>query len=526
MDEEFSVGEGTSALLTLPQLRAWGQSSDFLRATLHLLGTVLGPEASVQIVLPERGGRLRVVARLGSDRFEGRLRSARRRQALESGDSIDVPLRKPSGRVFRIFPLVGGGGSMGVVEVIAPASVLSARYADVREAVDRSASELWALMERAASEPAWQALNATLQLASGLLGARTRVAAIRATVAICSSQFEVPIAGVLPDRSLEGWYVAAVRGLGARKEAELRAALRELSSRSWPRPEAVAALRERFASVTGAQHTEVVEADAAVLLLACEVEPYREFMGTAGWLLATALEHWKRSPSRDDALDLGIAWTAHELKTPLLGAKAAIDHLLLAEGNSESRELLFRAASELAYLADLVEPLLRWAAGSGELHRRPVDLVGVVRDAVASCMPEPEEERVTIAAPDRLPARVDNGQLRGAVANVVRNALAYSPQMSPVIVSVERKGEVARIRVLDHGPGIPPEEQRLIFHPLARGRAGGRSRGGKGLGLFIARRIVEAHGGTITLESSAHGAAFCMQVPLSQGGLPHRRPDR
>ena len=467
------------------------------------------------MALPDRGGRLRVVARHGSDAFNVRLRSARRRQAFESGESIEVPLRHPSGRSLGIYPLIGEGGSMGVVEVIAPASVLSARHADVRVAVNRSASELRILRGGADAEPAWQALSATLQLASGLLGASTRVAAIRATVALCSSHFGVPIAGVLPDRSLEGWYVAAVRGLGARKKAELRAALRELPSRSRPRPEAVAALREGFASVTGAQRAEAVEADAAVLLLACEVEPYREFMATAGWLLATALEHLKGSRARDDALDLGIAWTAHELKTPLLGAKAAIDHLLLAEGSTESRELLFRAAGELAYLADLVEPLLHWAAGSGELQRRPVDLVGVVRDAVASCMPEPQEERVTIAAPDKLPARVDNGQLRGAVANVVRNALAYSPRMSPVIVTVERKGEVARIRVKDQGPGIPPQEQRLIFHPLARGRAGSRRSGGKGLGLFIARRIVEAHGGTITVESSAHGAAFCMQVPLS-----------
>jgi signal transduction histidine kinase len=519
MGREPNSGEQASALFTVAHSPAGDQSREFLSSTLHLVSAVLGPEASVQIALPDQGGRLRVAARHGSDPFDGRLRSARRRHAFESGEPIDVSLRHPAGRSLGIFPLVGGGGSMGVVEVIAPASTLSARHADVRGAVDRSAAELRILKDRAAADLTQRALRATLQLASGLLGADTKVAAIRTTVAICSSHFGVPIAGVLPDRSLEGWYVAAVRGLGARKEAELRTALREVS-RVWPRPEAVAALRERFASVTGAQRAEAVEADVALLLVACDVEPYREFFATASWLLATTLEHWKGSPPGDDALDLGIAWTAHELKNPLLGAKAAIDHLLLVEGSRDSRELLFRAAGELAYLADLVEPMLHWAAGSGELQRRPVDLVGVVRDAVASCMPEPEEERVTIAAPDRLPARVDNGQLRGAVANVVRNALAYSPRMSPVIVTVERKGEVARILVMDHGPGIPPEEQRLIFHPLARGRAGSRRRGGKGLGLFIARRIVEAHGGTITVESAAHGAAFCMQVPLSYGGLP------
>lgn len=526
MDKHFSVGERTSALVQEQHARARGESNDILSSTIHGVAAVLGPEASVRIALPDRSGRLRVVARHGSDPLRGRLRSARRRQAFESGQPVDVSLRYPPGSSLGIFPLVSGGGSLGVVEVIAPASVLIAGRANVRGAVDRSASELRILKERAAGEPAWRALSATLQLASGLLGASTRVAAIRATVAICSSHVGVPIAGVLPDRSLEGWYVAAVRGLGARKQAELRAALRELSSRSGPRPEAVAALRERFASVTGAQRAEAVEADAAVLLLASEVEPYREFMATAGWLLATALEHWKGSPSGDDGLDLGIAWTAHELKTPLLGAKAAIDHLLVAEDRSETRQLLLGARGELAYLADLVEPLLQWAAGSGELERRRVDLVGVVRDAVASCVPDPREERVTIAAPDRLPARVDNGQLRGAIANVVRNALAYSPRTSPVMVTVEREGEVARIRVTDRGPGIPPEEQHLIFQPLARGRAGSRRRGGKGLGLFIAQRIVEAHGGSITVESSGRGAAFCMQVPLLQGGLPYRRPNR
>jgi two-component system sensor histidine kinase KdpD len=69
--------------------------------------------------------------------------------------------------------------------------------------------------------------------------------------------------------------------------------------------------------------------------------------------------------------------------------------------------------------------------------------------------------------------------------------------------------------VEDQGPGVPASERELIFDPFARGRVGARTRAGKGLGLFISRRIVEAHGGTLRLLPGAHGGVFCIELPAA-----------
>ena len=103
------------------------------------------------------------------------------------------------------------------------------------------------------------------------------------------------------------------------------------------------------------------------------------------------------------------------------------------------------------------------------------------------------------------------------MANVVRNALGYSPPTTPVTVCVETDGDVARVLVRDRGPGIPAAERHLIFDPFARGGAADGGRGGKGLGLFIARRVVEAHGGVIGLRPVRPGAEFCIELPLADG---------
>jgi signal transduction histidine kinase len=109
--------------------------------------------------------------------------------------------------------------------------------------------------------------------------------------------------------------------------------------------------------------------------------------------------------------------------------------------------------------------------------------------------------------------QADGPQLRGAIGNVVRNALAYSPSSAPVTVVVEDRGAVVRVRVRDRGRGVPEEERHLIFDPFARGRAGNGVRDGRGLGLFIARRIIEAHGGCIGLRAARPGAEFCIELP-------------
>ncbi len=117
----------------------------------------------------------------------------------------------------------------------------------------------------------------------------------------------------------------------------------------------------------------------------------------------------------------------------------------------------------------------------------------------------------------RLPSvRGDRERLRQIVTNLIDNAINYSPAGEPVEVSAYAENVIVRIDVSDRGPGIVPEQQRLIFEKFGRATTGaGVGKPGTGLGLFIARSIAEAHGGTLEVSSRpAAGATFTLTLPL------------
>jgi signal transduction histidine kinase len=105
--------------------------------------------------------------------------------------------------------------------------------------------------------------------------------------------------------------------------------------------------------------------------------------------------------------------------------------------------------------------------------------------------------------------------LRIALGNLVRNALGHCRESLPVLVSVSRRNGSASIRIQDRGPGVPVSERDMIFEPGGRGNEWATP--GHGLGLFIARRIAEAHGGTVRLAGSAQGADFRLELPVAAG---------
>lgn len=218
-----------------------------------------------------------------------------------------------------------------------------------------------------------------------------------------------------------------------------------------------------------------------------------------------------------DRLGLGLALTAHELRSPVVAAQVAIAYALnKGVPNPASSDLLQRSHRELEQLSSLVDGLLRWGVGDAELEEEPMDLLEVARDAAATCTWETGGGVVGIWS-DRTEVGVqgDRAQLKTAIANLVRNALAHAPDGTEVQIGVEAGDQRVRLRVSDAGPGVPDDEQEVIFEPLVLSRNGPSSDKSRGLGLFITRRIVEAHGGATWVEPGS-GATFVIELPRAR----------
>ena len=518
MGEIVLLGEA-SELRDFPEPKLVARS-----AAAWVRAAVGGPDVSVRVSLPDPAGRLRVAAWSGTRSEEGRLRSARRRQAFTERRPLRFPVRQPAGRALEVHPMLAEDEPVGVVEVLAPASRLSDRSDALVGAIEQSSLLLRASTDRVELYRAMNAMRSLFHLTARLIAAETPLEALRAAVDLCHEHLGVPVAGVRPERGGAGWYLAAVAGLGKRRRATLRAAMRDVSAAG--NGATLHVLSAGFADTVGFAEVQAVPVGDVVLLVAGRSRARAEFLATVQALLREEMAHagdMRLVRSRNDGLDLGIAWTAHELRGPLLGAHAALGHVLVSDANGRSADLLRKTRSELERLAQLVDPLLRWSAGDGALRLRRTDLSRVAGRAVDACRLEAGEDRIDLVVEGPIAVRADAQQLEGALMNVIRNAVAYSPNGAPVRVSVASADGVAKVCVRDKGPGIPPEERDLIFDPFARGRAGARVGGGEGLGLFVSRRIVEAHGGRLGLTPSRSGAAFCLELPVAEGGSPSAR---
>ena len=500
-------------------------SSQVRRAAAYVassIGSALGPgQSSVRVSLPDRTGRLRVVASIGHPPGSGRRRSSRRRWVYETGSGVAVPVRSAVEQTLSILPLQADGQTLGVLEVLAPARRVDERRDAILALTRQSGALVKSSQEQEATDRRILATERLLSLASSLNEATGPVAAMETVVDVCWRHLNVPMAIVRPDRSGDGWYLAAVAGIGARKRTALRQRLRTLPASRRHRAH-LRHLAGAFAESLGSGAETIVVADAVLLMGAAAAG--EAFVRQAASLLERTLERMAPRNGGHDELGVGIAWTAHELRAPLVGAKAALEHVLSSNGSSHGAgevELLRRTKAELERLTDIVDPLLHWSIRGGKLRRRTADLVEIVRQAVTSTAQDFEAREVRLSAPDRLEIRADVMHLRSAIANVIRNALTYSPAGSPVEVEIEDHGRFARVRIHDRGPGIPPSERVAVFDPFVRGEAGRGARTGNGLGLFIARRVAEAHGGALRLDRpKRRGASFCFDLP--RGGVEPR----
>jgi signal transduction histidine kinase len=222
-----------------------------------------------------------------------------------------------------------------------------------------------------------------------------------------------------------------------------------------------------------------------------------------------------------------VSLVSHEVRTPMAAVIGSARTLRQRwrDLNPDQRDaFLALIADETDRLAALVGEVLdssRIDAGTFSYSFVELDLAPLIRETVAAFEVVHADSTIQAEIPARFPpVRGDPVRLRQVLTNLLDNAVKYSPDGSPVEVRATMPNGDVRIAVVDHGGGIAPEDQRLIFEKF--GRVHGTSfRPGSGLGLFIAKAIAEAHVGTLEVSSTpGKGSTFTLTLPLSDGAEP------
>jgi signal transduction histidine kinase len=221
-----------------------------------------------------------------------------------------------------------------------------------------------------------------------------------------------------------------------------------------------------------------------------------------------------------------VADAAHELRSPLANLRGTIEVTLRRSRSTEEyKDALAIAVAEIERLSRLTNDLLVLSrADAGQLVCRPApcDAVEIAANAIAASAERAGERRihVDLTAPARLPIVADADRLRQVVDNLLDNGLRHAPEGTTLTVSAEARNGDLVLAVRDRGLGLTAEQQTHVFDRFFRAdESRARSSGGLGLGLSIAKAIVEAHRGTLTVES-APGAGCTFVVTLPAAAAP------
>lgn len=222
--------------------------------------------------------------------------------------------------------------------------------------------------------------------------------------------------------------------------------------------------------------------------------------------------------------DLVYAFS-HDIRTPLIATAMNMKQALegaFGELPEDYKDTLTNGLSANKDLLDLADSLLlvaRYESGEEASQPETVDIAALVRDAVLQQKAIAEARHITLVldAPSTLTMLGRDNELKRTMQNLLANAIKFSPNGSHVEVNLKRQDESSsaqglQLEVLDRGAGIPKEQETRLFQRFSSGRAGG----GIGLGLYLARKIVEAHGGSIRYEPRAGGGSrFVVWLPLA-----------
>jgi signal transduction histidine kinase len=276
----------------------------------------------------------------------------------------------------------------------------------------------------------------------------------------------------------------------------LRQGLEELDEANTQLRELTEGLQQRVDAATADLRSKIEELDAAGRRLATAQGQREEFISMIAHDLSGPLS--------------AIAGYARLLDNPDLSPEVA----------QRARSIIGSETRRMARLVDDLTDAAHLAAGHFRVELDPADLVVIVQEQIELAQARTRRHTIRLVADqERLEAICDADRIAQVVANLLSNAVKHTPG-GPVEVELRREGEEARLSVSDGGPGIPADYLSTIFEAGERAprEDGEPAAPGRGLGLYIARGVVEAHGGQIQAENLAGGARLTVRLPLVQRG--------
>jgi signal transduction histidine kinase len=353
-------------------------------------------------------------------------------------------------------------------------------------------------------------------------GARTIATAGRGAKEVFPPRSLGPLSGSVLEQVLDGQIV--VRPDLASEEYAADAPLMQLGLRS----ELVAPL------VLGARPIGMLTLSRAEVDAFTEEEI--ELVALLGRLVATAVQNIRAYEAEHNTVEElrrlselradFVSLVSHELRSPMaavIGAARTLQARWRTLRHDQREAFLALIGDETSRLAALVGDVLdtsRLEAGTFSYRFDDVDLTCLLQDVVDTARFAQPDIEVVAAFGAGLPTiRGDRERLRQVLGNLVDNAVKYSPEGGTVRVRGASENGIAWIAVSDEGPGIPFGQQGRIFEKFVRAEIPGSAKPGTGLGLFIARSIAEAHGGTLEVRSGrGGGSTFTLSLPVGQPG--------
>jgi two-component system, OmpR family, sensor kinase len=248
-----------------------------------------------------------------------------------------------------------------------------------------------------------------------------------------------------------------------------------------------------------------------------------KLLGSLNRMLTRIEESFAVQIESEKKLRRFVADASHELRTPLTAIRgfSELYRQGAVTGEEKTKELVQRIEDESIRMGSLVEDLLLLARldQSPEVEMLPVNLKEVVSDAVASAEVSGQDHIIeTKLTEDDSYVLGDRNRIHQVIANLLENARSHTPQGTKITVAIQESEDATEVSVTDNGPGLAPEDQERIFERFYRADTSRRrsvKTEGSGLGLSIVKAIMEAHGGSVRVESEpGEGAAFILIFPV------------